>query len=413
MMKILLSAYACEPNRGSEPGNGWNWSYYLNKLGYQIWVLTHVEQKEKIEQTLALRSIPNLNFIYVDTPKWIKPYQKILRGDFSWQSQYLGWQWQAYQVAKKLDREHNFDLIHHVTYASITGGSWLWLLRKPFIFGPVGGGQVTPETFKQYFSTDWAKESLRSLIFKNLALFNFISRQTLSHASLVLAVNRDTYDLAYQLGADRVKLFLSAGLPQDYSPQEIPTRSTSQELRLLWVGGLIARKGLPLALEALAQVDSSVPFKMSILGDGYLRDDLVKWIQQFGLENKIDCCGRVSWQEVKNKYLNSDVFLFTSLRDTYGCQLLEAMAHALPIITLEHHGARDFVPDRAGLKIPVTNPNKTAKAIAQAIEYMYRNPQERLDMGKVGYEFAKTQTWPNKTLEMSEYYQKVLRESLS
>ena len=34
--KILLSAYACEPHKGSEPGIGWNWAIQLASLGHQV-----------------------------------------------------------------------------------------------------------------------------------------------------------------------------------------------------------------------------------------------------------------------------------------------------------------------------------------------------------------------------------------
>lgn len=36
-MKILLSAYACEPNKGSEPGVGWSWATEYAKQ-HQVWV---------------------------------------------------------------------------------------------------------------------------------------------------------------------------------------------------------------------------------------------------------------------------------------------------------------------------------------------------------------------------------------
>ena len=38
-MKILLSAYACEPNKGSEPNVGWNWALGLKKIGHEITVI--------------------------------------------------------------------------------------------------------------------------------------------------------------------------------------------------------------------------------------------------------------------------------------------------------------------------------------------------------------------------------------
>lgn len=48
------------------------------------------------------------------------------------------------------------------------------------------------------------------------------------------------------------------------------------------------------------------------------------------------------------------------------------------LTAINHHGARDFVPAGAGIKVPVL--------------WQIQNPQECLQMGKIGHEFAKTQT---------------------
>ncbi|MEM9507046.1 MAG: glycosyltransferase family 4 protein [Cyanobacteria bacterium P01_E01_bin.35] len=406
-MKILISAYACKPNFGSEEGRGWNLSYHLTQMGHQVWVLTLADNQAAIEQELALQPMPNLNFIYISIPEWIKRYVRIPLGDFSWQSDYLGWQQRAYKIARQLDLEHEFDIVHHITWGSITAGSWLWRLDKTFIFGPVGGGQVAPPAFKKYFQDQWQKEGLRSFLFKKLAKFNFFSRQTISQADLVLATNRETYDLAQQLSARRVEMFLTCGLPEDYFSQAIPTKSTSKELRLLWVGRFSMRKGLRLTLESLSKVNNLIPVKMTIVGVSAANDYLAKWIKEFGLEKRVECKGSIPWRAVKNEYLNNDAFFFTSLRDSSALQLLEAMAQSVPIITLDLHGARDIVPDRAGIKVPVTNPTETVAALAQAVEYMYNHPQKRVEMGTVGYEFAKTQTWSRKALTVSDYYRKL------
>jgi glycosyltransferase involved in cell wall biosynthesis len=91
-------------------------------------------------------------------------------------------------------------------------------------------------------------------------------------------------------------------------------------------------------------------------------------------------------------------------------QLLEAMALALPIICLDHHGSRDFVPDGAGIKVPVNNPTETVNALAQAVEYMFKHPKDHSEMGRIGYNFAKTQTWRCKALRMSEYYKELVNQ---
>ena len=48
-MKVLLSAYACEPNKGSEPGVGWNWAIEIARLGHKVWVLTRANNQPSID----------------------------------------------------------------------------------------------------------------------------------------------------------------------------------------------------------------------------------------------------------------------------------------------------------------------------------------------------------------------------
>ena len=52
-MKILMSAYACEPNKGSEPGIGWQWAMETARLGHEVWVLTRANNRSAIEEKMA------------------------------------------------------------------------------------------------------------------------------------------------------------------------------------------------------------------------------------------------------------------------------------------------------------------------------------------------------------------------
>ena len=55
-MKILISAYACEPNKGSEPGIGWNWMINLVKKGHSVTVITRKNNKKIILKTLKAKN---------------------------------------------------------------------------------------------------------------------------------------------------------------------------------------------------------------------------------------------------------------------------------------------------------------------------------------------------------------------
>ena len=404
-MKILLSAYECEPNRGREQGRGWNCALELAKLGHDVWVLTPSKNKDYIAPVLDSLSLSNLIFVYLDDSALIRRYLTNKTGTIL---RYFLWQWNACKTAKNLDREHDFDIVHHVTMGSLTGGSWLWQLNKPFVFGPAGGGQVAPSAFKKYFYGAWWTEAWRSLIVNHLIPLNPIIRSTFSRTKLVLAANRDTITLAQRIGARRAELFFDAGLPEDYFPDEPPTRAPSDSLRLFWVARMYPRKALRLALEAVAKVDPSIPVKLTIAGGGTQEHYLPAWIEELGLDDRIKRVGFLSWDAVKEEYLKQDVLLFTSLRDTGGAQLLEAMALGLPIISLDHHGAGDHIPDKAGIKVPVINPDETLNQLTQAIEYLYQNSEERIAMGRVGFEYAKTQTWPRKVQKISQFYDELV-----
>ncbi|MCZ6744779.1 MAG: glycosyltransferase family 1 protein, partial [Alphaproteobacteria bacterium] len=141
-MKILLSAYACEPNKGSEPEVGWRWALELARLGHEVWVLTRENNRTSIEAGLARQNpLPNLHFAYYDLPPWARWWKRGARGVHLY---YRLWQWGAYRLAKKLHRQHGFDRAHHVTFVSLRHPTFLRRLGVPFVFGPVAGGERVP-----------------------------------------------------------------------------------------------------------------------------------------------------------------------------------------------------------------------------------------------------------------------------
>ncbi|WP_324674388.1 glycosyltransferase [Hymenobacter sp. GOD-10R] len=396
-MKILTSAYACDPTRGGEEGFGFNWAWQTARQGHFVRCLTQPVGRPNIEAYLADHvhdsTTSRLQFEYVAVPKWV---DFLARWQFGIYLHYLVWQYLAWRTAKRLEQRTPFDLVHHATYGSLQMASRLWQLGKPMIFGPVGGGQQAPKAFRAYLPNWYKTEIPRTFMSWLLVTFDANVRQNLQQASVVLTTNQETATLAKNLGAQRVELFLDSGLPEAFIPDQFPERQPAAELRLLWLGRLISRKALPVVLAALAQVDPRVRFRLTVVGDGPMMPLLPGLIQQYGLEGRVTCLGTLPWSEVRHAYLTHDAFFFTSLRDSFAAQFLEAMATGLPIITLNHQGARDFIPAAAGLKVPVTTPEETIAALARAVEHFYDHPAARESMGRAGYAFALTQTWPKR-----------------
>ena len=67
-LKIFISAYACEPGKGSEPGIGWNVVNELAKYN-EVHVLTRSNNRESIESALAEKTEATPVFHYYDLPK--------------------------------------------------------------------------------------------------------------------------------------------------------------------------------------------------------------------------------------------------------------------------------------------------------------------------------------------------------
>ena len=159
-LKVLISAYACEPGKGSEPGVGWNVAREMAKH-HDIWVLTRANNRPAIEAELAENPVPGLHFAYYDLPRWAKWWK---RGGRGVQLYYYLWQLGAYRVARRLHREVGFDLAHHVTFVKYWAPSLVSRLPVPFVWGPVGGGESAPKAFWDDFGPEGRRyERLREL----------------------------------------------------------------------------------------------------------------------------------------------------------------------------------------------------------------------------------------------------------
>jgi glycosyltransferase involved in cell wall biosynthesis len=214
------------------------------------------------------------------------------------------------------------------------------------------------------------------------------------HAALVLTANSDTAALARRLGAPKVALTMSVALPERFRTTAYVPRPplAGRELRILWLARIYPRKGLHLTLAALGQVDKRVKFHLDIMGDGPVGHLVPGWIAEAGLQDRVTWHGSVPYETTRAAYLSHDLFMLCSLRDTYANQYLESMALGLPILTLDHHGAADFIPAAAGIKVPVQSAEATTAALARAVEHLYDHPAELAQMGQAGIAFATNYT---------------------
>ena len=139
--KVLLSAYACRPKGGSEPGAGWAWAKAAAR-DHDVWLLTRGKFAHEIAEELAIRPLPSLTVVPLELPRWLLRLRR-RHADVYWY--YPLWQRLAGRTARRLDAEHSFDVIHHLTFAV----DWMpagvvQQSSAKVIWGPVGGSTAVP-----------------------------------------------------------------------------------------------------------------------------------------------------------------------------------------------------------------------------------------------------------------------------
>ncbi|MBZ5516215.1 MAG: glycosyltransferase [Acidobacteriia bacterium] len=374
---------------------------------HDVWVITHPQEKEPIEEFLASHPNPHLHFVWVTLPRWLdtwNPADPKSRVGLH----YVFWQKAALREAKRLHVEIDFAIAHHVSWGTVSEPPLLWRLPIPFVWGPVGGGQATPPAFRQYYGPAALGEHLRAARIRLLP-YRPALRQAVRRSALILATNHESKQTLMRAGASRPLLFLDSGVREEFLAEQVPQKRVGAELTLLWAGWLQRRKCLPLLLEALARI-KELPIRLLVAGRGPLRKEWEAMTARLGLRGRVQFLGLVPYSQMPALYRSADAFVFTSLRDSFGSQVLEAMAAGLPIVTLDHQGVGAFVPPEAGIKVAVTTPPEVVASLAFAIRRLAASEETRTKMGREAWEFAKTQTWPRRAELMSNWYEELVHD---
>lgn len=382
----------------------WNFAWQLS-LSHEVWVMTDPQFKEDTERYLKSHPNPNLHFAWVSLPALLEPRQSV-DSEKGLRLHYVLWQRAVLKEARRLHGVHNFDLVHHLSWGTISAPPLLWQLPIPFVWGPVGGAQTAPTAFRRYFGQTWRSELFRTFRVKVMTRLPAL-RKAVRRSAMILSTNPETTRALTAAGADRVQPYFNIGVPEELMALPSPPEER-EEVTFLWAGRLIPLKGLSLALEALAQIERSLPVRLQIVGDGPLKEEMSNMARTLSISDRVEFVGAVPWKQMTEYYSQADAFLFTSLRDSSGTVLLEAMAYHLPILTLDHQGAGALVQPRSGIKVPVTNPEETVKALADGMRRLAQSPGLRRRMGAAGWAEAQTMGWGAKAKQMTRWYEEVL-----
>jgi glycosyltransferase involved in cell wall biosynthesis len=405
-IKVLMSSFACQPHTGSEPEVGWQWALQMARH-HDVAVLTRELHRPGIEEELAKLkgTMPLPEFIYLDeNPLLMKIYHRFK----TYRINCFFWQKAAWHFIEKLKKERQIDLIHHVTYAGYRSGTAIWGHDIPTVWGPVGGIHSIP-----FHLLPWSSpESLGLEIFR--LLNNLIQtgpikglRKRVVNSTVTLVSTYETQKMIRDLGLD-AELMPTIGLHVSTIPAPQPRPDTSTEpLKVLWVGNLRTVKGIDLAVDAFGLAKTRAHF--TIVGDGPYMAAARKRVVEMGVQDRVTSQGRVPTQEVLKFYYSHDVLLFPTLGDTGGFAAIEAMCCAIPVIALDCGGPKMAVRKGTGILVPLGSRNEILQGLATAIEHYDQNRNLIAEHGRAAREvILKEYDWQMKALHMLPIYERAV-----
>lgn len=369
-MKILVAAYACNPYVGSEPGVGWR-AVCRIALKHDVCIITDIHNKWGWERAEAEGIIPSNVQVRFLRDRSACSQNRLLAHVQSWLN-YSSFNRQILAAAEAWHQQKKFDLCHQVTIAAWRMPSPLWRLSIPFVWGPIGGAGYIPSAFRGMLSLPArAFEFIRDLQ-TGYSSRSQSFRDCITHAAVVFAANEETEDFLRPYRGDLPLIRLPiASMPQDKVERfRRPDHHTPPQgpLRLFAGGNMEGRKGVSLALKALAKVSrAGVDFHYTVAGGGPEIEVLKKLALTLGLGDKVEFCFGYSGDDYVKALHDTDVYFLPSFRESTPVTLLEALLAGCYPVVADTSAQGEIVRLAGGRAVPVNSMDGLITGLADSI----------------------------------------------
>jgi glycosyltransferase involved in cell wall biosynthesis len=363
-MKILMSALACEPGKGSELEVGYR-ALLAAASQHEVWLLTNEATVPIVRRALEREGLAervHFEGIYFEVNDELYP-QLTAPGFHRY---YDRWQRRAAARAIALDRVVDFDVVHHATLAAYWARTGVAVVDKPLVWGPVGGGVDTPGGLLSELGWRGLLEDAgRRFGRRVLARFG-PSRQAARRAVVTFAQNDATLEKIRTAG--RTSVLSNATVVDLRALQVGADRPRTKDV--LVVGRLLHWKAPLLALRAFRYVETPGA-ALVFCGDGAERARVERAARQWGLTDRVRLEGWVARDALLPRLATAGALLHPALHEEAGLCVAEALALGTPVVCLAHGGPAELLhqwPDSPSAAIRPSDPETTAREFASAID---------------------------------------------
>lgn len=410
MRKILITAYAINPYKGSEDGTGWNWVKELAKYN-QVIVITRENNLPHIERYLeeyVLEQESNMRFFGYDLPKYQRFWK---RGSFGALPYFYLWQRSVPNFVREM--ELDFDIAHNLNFHNDWIPNFLWKLGKPTVWGPIGHHTKIRKDYilPHYGIAEYLKDRIRWWIKLTFWVLSSNLKKGIEASEVILAVNHDVKN-RIPGNSKRIVHMPAIGAPW----QEASEKEEHPVLELLSIGRFVPLKGFDLTIRSFAKFYHELNplrkdgVRLTIVGKGPYKNYLKRLAKELKVSEQIRFIDWIEKHKLEEIYKKSDIFLFPS-HEGAGMVVPEAFVHGIPIICLDNSGPGESMDANSGIKVPFVDYEESLDLLAHAIHRLASDPAYRKVLATGARKRFETWfNWEAKGKMVNEIYEKILKQ---
>ena len=409
MKTVIVSAYSVNPFEGSEGGTGWNIINELSKENKLI-VVTRKNNLSKISRYIEINNAENFKNLEIhgyDLPNSIMKWKKHL-GERGYVLYFYFWQLFLPLFIKKSG--FKFDLTHALNFHSDSHPTFLWVLGKPTIWGPIGHHPKVPKAFilKQYGKSSFAKDRAYFAIkwvMRNLDPLYYLSKLMVKK---VFVINSS---IPKAIGVKASKIVILPAVAGN-TPANIQSK-IKDDFMVLSVGRFHYLKGFDVAIRSFALFLKTLPLedlsktKLVLVGKGPEESSLKALIVELGIHRNVEIINWVEKSEMDAIYRNASVYLFPS-HEGAGMVIPEAQSYGIPTITFNNFGPGELAGPNA-IKVAYSEYDFSIQGFNNQLKRLFSNSNFYLKQSNLALQhFKENHTWEAKASAINTVYNELM-----
>lgn len=403
-LKVLISAYICEPSSSSEAEVGWQWVSRLSKFHKIVVVSKRPSSSQDVLK--LIEGNKNLRFEYYDLPKI---FDFMRTGDLRHFIYYNLWQIGAYFHARRLVKKEKFDLVHHLVYVNTWQPTYMAFLGIPFLFGPIGERARLPFVLAKHYGIKVIlRENLEAFIKNASRNYSPLMRAIYDRAARIITTYKYVYLKIRPEFRHKALIHPAIGTSLQNTNSFEAFQSNNKSFKVLYVGRFVYLKYPDIALKGFLKfAEKHTNVELIMIGGGKLTNKIQNIAKLHPQGHTVNIYEWRNRDEIISYMNNCDVVLFPT-----GMVLLEAMSCSKPVIYLNFGGYTEFVTEECGIKIDISNVENIVNDVAAALEILYESENRRVSMGAIARKrLEDNYTWDKNVEWMNRVYQEVISQT--